>query len=386
MAPLTPGRRGVDGLLLGAFYLFELCALILAFDLPRLSGRSLRSAIGSAVGVFAILGLLGIVISVLLIVRQHLRARRECVRRFGLTLAINILPLALVISARGAPRMGDAGPELRRLRLRYRPGVSALHAGRAAVACARGHPGGVPGRSRADDEPVPVHLLARLGVAVRQAAVHPEGRRAIPDQRSGAEHGVPSRHELGQSAALRGLRHGLPRVGMAVAPPPPLSAHSDRALPLSGPPHPPPPNLSRGPPGPERGADPRLRPPRSRRRIHPPRPLHAGAERLSPIGPGPEESTGRHPRSPPPGGRRIYRPDALRRGAPGGRAVRPGKAALFPTYQRRHRELPEGAGLESSLICEIVVTRLRPADSRAHSRRERAGRRHHPRLQRRKLS
>ena len=97
MAPLTPGRRGVDGLLLGAFYLFELCALILAFDLPRLSGRSLRSAIGSAVGVFAILGLLGTVISVLLIVRQHLRARREGVRRFGLTLAINILPLALVI-------------------------------------------------------------------------------------------------------------------------------------------------------------------------------------------------------------------------------------------------------------------------------------------------
>jgi len=99
MAPLTPGRRGVDGLLLGAFYLFELCALILAFDLPRLSGRSLRSAIGSAVGVFAILGLLGIVISVLLIVRQHLRTRREGVRRFGLTLAINILPLALVIGA-----------------------------------------------------------------------------------------------------------------------------------------------------------------------------------------------------------------------------------------------------------------------------------------------
>src|SRR5258705_11880569 len=104
MAPLTPGRRGVDGLLLEAFYLFELCALILAFDLPRLSGRSLRSAIGSAVGVFAILGLLGIVISVLLIVRQHLSARREGGRRFGLPLAFTILRRALMTGA------GERGP------------------------------------------------------------------------------------------------------------------------------------------------------------------------------------------------------------------------------------------------------------------------------------
>jgi hypothetical protein len=100
MAPeLTPGRRGADGLLLGGLYLLEFCVLLLALDLPRLFGRSLRSAIGSAVGLYALLGLLGIVVAVLLIVRQHVRARREGARRVAMTLALNILPLALVVGA-----------------------------------------------------------------------------------------------------------------------------------------------------------------------------------------------------------------------------------------------------------------------------------------------
>src|SRR6202011_1414032 len=100
MAPeLTPGRRGADGLLLGGLYLLEFCVLLLALDLPRLFGLSLRSAIGSAVGLYALLGLLGIVVAVLLIVRQPVRARREGARRVAMTLALNILPLALVVGA-----------------------------------------------------------------------------------------------------------------------------------------------------------------------------------------------------------------------------------------------------------------------------------------------
>ena len=98
-AELTRGRRGVDGLLLGALYLLEVCAVILALDLPRLIGRSLRSAIGSPVGLYAILGLLGIAIALLLIVRQEVRARREGASRFALTLALNLLPVALVVGA-----------------------------------------------------------------------------------------------------------------------------------------------------------------------------------------------------------------------------------------------------------------------------------------------
>ncbi|HKX04575.1 MAG TPA: hypothetical protein VJX71_18930 [Methylomirabilota bacterium] len=96
---LSPRRREADGLLLAALYLLEFCVLLLALDLPRLLGRPLRSAIGSVVGLYALLGVLGIVIALLLIVRQYGRARREGVKPFAVTLTLNVLSMVLMVAA-----------------------------------------------------------------------------------------------------------------------------------------------------------------------------------------------------------------------------------------------------------------------------------------------
>jgi hypothetical protein len=94
---LTRGRRGVDALLLGALYLLELSALILALDIPRLIGRPLQAVVTSYTGLYAILATLGVGILIVVIARRYARDRREGTRRFALTLALNMLSVALVV-------------------------------------------------------------------------------------------------------------------------------------------------------------------------------------------------------------------------------------------------------------------------------------------------
>lgn len=89
----------VDTLLLGSLYLFELSAVVLALVLPRLLGRPFRAALVSRPGLYAILTLVGLVGSGALILQRAVRDRGEGSRRFALTVAVNVLPVTLVVVA-----------------------------------------------------------------------------------------------------------------------------------------------------------------------------------------------------------------------------------------------------------------------------------------------
>jgi hypothetical protein len=87
----------VDTLLLGSLYLFEVSAGVLALALPRLVGRPLRAALVSHPGLYAILTLVGLVVSGALILQRAMRDRRQGSHRFALTVAVNLLPVTLVV-------------------------------------------------------------------------------------------------------------------------------------------------------------------------------------------------------------------------------------------------------------------------------------------------
>jgi len=86
-------------LLLGALYLLEVSVAILALALPRLIGRPLRVVVASHLGLYAMLALSGVAIAVALIGRRYARDRREGTRRFAMTGALNLLPVAFVVAA-----------------------------------------------------------------------------------------------------------------------------------------------------------------------------------------------------------------------------------------------------------------------------------------------
>ncbi len=87
----------VDTLVLGSLYVFEISAAVMALALPRLAGRPLPAALASYPGMYAIITLVGLVVSGALIVQRAVRDRRERSRRFVLTVAVNLLPVTLAV-------------------------------------------------------------------------------------------------------------------------------------------------------------------------------------------------------------------------------------------------------------------------------------------------
>ncbi len=85
-----------DIVLLGALYVAEFCALAMALCIHRLGERSLASSILSAPGVAFVAALGGLLVAGGLIVHRYLSARRSDARGFGLTVAMNLISVALM--------------------------------------------------------------------------------------------------------------------------------------------------------------------------------------------------------------------------------------------------------------------------------------------------
>ena len=85
-----------DVVLLGLLYAAEFFALAMALSLHRLGDRSLASSIFSTPGLGFLVSLIAFVSALALIAYRYRRARRSGSRGFGLTVAMNLITLALV--------------------------------------------------------------------------------------------------------------------------------------------------------------------------------------------------------------------------------------------------------------------------------------------------
>ncbi len=87
-----------DVVLLGALYAAEFCALAVAVCIHRLGDRSLASSILSTPGIAAVAALGGLLVAIALIVHRYLSKRRSGDRGFGLTVAMNLVTVALIFA------------------------------------------------------------------------------------------------------------------------------------------------------------------------------------------------------------------------------------------------------------------------------------------------
>lgn len=112
MNAVTHSRPRTDIVLLGSLYAVEVCALAMALCIHRLGDRSLGSSILSAPGIAFVAALIGFLIAVALVVHRYVSTRRSAARSFKLTVAMNLITVALIFAcaeiavrvlARGTP-------------------------------------------------------------------------------------------------------------------------------------------------------------------------------------------------------------------------------------------------------------------------------------------
>src|SRR5512132_2017347 len=97
-APVCRKDSATNVVLLGALYVCELSALLLAMALYRLVDRPILSFLASRPGLLCLAGLPVLAVSSGVIVQQYRKGRWDRSRRFGLTVMLNIFTLLSLLT------------------------------------------------------------------------------------------------------------------------------------------------------------------------------------------------------------------------------------------------------------------------------------------------